>query len=153
MLGKSSALNFEMGRFSQAYCGRTFHFWRSRVAVVRYIVSNVESAVAFYTTVLGFELVNQQGPPFAMVKRDDLTLWLSGPGSSASRPLTDGSRPASGGWNRLVLETDDLEALVGKLTQSGTHFRSEIVSGPGGKQVLLNDPSGNPIELFEPRGR
>jgi len=101
---------------------------------------------------LGFELVERWGPPFAMVKRDNLTLWLSGPGSSASRPLADGSKPVAGGWNRLVLETDNLLLLVEKLTQSGAHFRSEIVSGPGGKQVLVNDPSGNPIELFEPSG-
>jgi len=97
--------------------------------------------------------VEKWGPPFAMVKRGDLILWLSGPGSSASRPLPDGSKPASGGWNRLVLETDDLASLVAKLKQSGAHFRSEIVSGPGGKQVLINDPSGNPIELFESSGQ
>ena len=88
-----------------------------------------------------------------MVQRGDLTLWLSGPGSSASRPLTDGSKPVPGGWNRFVVETDDLVSLVDKLAQSGARFRSEIVSGPGGKQVLINDPSGNPVELFEPSGR
>jgi predicted enzyme related to lactoylglutathione lyase len=88
-----------------------------------------------------------------MVKRGDLTLWLSGPGSSASRPLTDGAKPLPGGWNRLVLETDDLVSLVEKLTQSGAQFRSKIVSGPGGRQVLVNDPSGNPIELFESSGQ
>ncbi len=107
----------------------------------------------FYINILGFELVEKWGPPFAMVKRGDLTLWLSGPGSSAARPLGDGSRPSPGGWNRLVLETEDLAALMEKLTHSGAHFRSEIVSGPGGKQVLVNDPSGNPIELFESTGR
>jgi catechol 2,3-dioxygenase-like lactoylglutathione lyase family enzyme len=123
------------------------------VAVIRYLVRDVDVAVAFYVNMLGFELVEQWGPPFAMVKHGDLTLWLSGSGSSASRPLTDGSKPAPGGWNRLVLETDDLVSLVEKLTQSGAHFRSEIVSGPGGKQVLVNDPSGNPIELFEPSGQ
>jgi catechol 2,3-dioxygenase-like lactoylglutathione lyase family enzyme len=98
---------------------------------------------------LGFELVERWGPPFAMVKRGELTLWLSGPGSSASHPLTDGSKPAPGGWNRLVLETDNIELLVERLMQSGAHFRSEIVSGPGGRQILVNDPSGNPVELFE----
>ena len=123
------------------------------MAVIRYLVRDVDVAVAFYVNVLGFELVEQWGPPFAMVKRGDLTLWLSGPGSSAARPLTDGSKPLPGGWNRLVLETDDLVSLMEKLTQSGAHFRSEIVSGPGGKQVLVNDPSGNPIELFEPSGQ
>jgi catechol 2,3-dioxygenase-like lactoylglutathione lyase family enzyme len=123
------------------------------LAVIRYLVSDVDVAVAFYLDILGFELVERWGPPFAMVKRGDLTLWLSGPGSSASRPLTDGSKPLPGGWNRLVLETDDLVSLVEKLTQSGARFRSEIVSGPGGKQVLVNDPSGNPIELFESSGQ
>ncbi|HEV2042648.1 MAG TPA: VOC family protein [Casimicrobiaceae bacterium] len=123
------------------------------MAVIRYLVNDVDVGVEFYTNILGFELVEKWGPPFAMVKRGDLTLWLSGPGSSASRPLPDGSKPVPGGWNRLVLETDDLASLVAKLTQSGAHFRSEIVSGPGGKQVLVNDPSGNPIELFESTGR
>jgi len=120
------------------------------MAVIRYLVSDVDAAIAFYIDVLGFELVEKWGPPFAMVKRADLTLWLSGPGSSAARELAVGSRPSPGGWNRLVLETEDLVALVQKLTKSGAHFRSEIVSGPGGKQVLVSDPSGNPIELFEP---
>ena len=123
------------------------------MAVIRYLVNDVDVAVAFYLDILGFELVEKWGPPFAMVKRGDLTLWLSGPGSSASRPLTNGSKPLPGGWNRLVLETDDLISLVQKLTQSGAQFRSEIVSGPGGKQVLVDDPSGNPIELFESSGQ
>lgn len=120
------------------------------MASIRYVVDDVDVAVAFYITMLGFVLVEQWGAPFAMVKRDDLTLWLSGPGSSASRPLADGSKPLPGGWNRLVLETENLASLVEKLQRSGAHFRSEIVVGPGGKQVLVNDPSGNPIELFEP---
>lgn len=119
------------------------------MAVIRYLVSDVDAALGFYINILGFDLVEKWGPPFAMVKHGDLTLWLSGPGSSASRPLSDGSRPLPGGWNRLVLETDDLVSLVQKLTQSGARFRSGIVSGPGGKQVLVDDPSGNPIELFE----
>ena len=123
------------------------------MAVIRYLVNDVDVAVAFYLDILGFELVEKWGPPFAMVKRGDLTLWLSGPGSSATRPLTNGSKPLPGGWNRLVLETDDLVSLVEKLRQSGARFRSEIVSGPGGKQVLVNDPSGNPIELFESSGQ
>src|ERR1700739_1556776 len=101
------------------------------MAVIRYLVNDVDIAVEFYTTLLGFELVEKWGPPFAMVKRGDLTLWLSGPGSSASRPLTNGSKPLPGGWNRLVLETDDLVLLVEELTQFGARFRSEIVSGPG----------------------
>ncbi len=123
------------------------------MAVIRYLVSDVDVAVEFYIGILGFELVERWGPPFAMVKRGDLMLWLSGPGSSASRTLADGSKPLPGGWNRLVLETDDLVSLVEKLTQSGAHFRSNIVSGPGGRQVLVNDPSGNPIELFESIGQ
>ena len=120
------------------------------MAVVRYLVADVDAAVAFYTGVLGFELVEQWGPPFAMVRREDLTLWLSGPGSSAGRPLADGSRPAPGGWNRLVVETDDIAAHVARLTNAGAKLRGDVVAGPGGKQALILDPSGNPIELFEP---
>ena len=119
------------------------------MAVIRYLVADVDAAVAFYTSVLDFELSERWGPPFAMVKRGDLTLWLSGPSSSASRALTDGSKPVPGGWNRLVLETDKLDSLIEKLTRCGARFRSEVVSGPGGRQVLVDDPSGNPIELFE----
>jgi len=122
------------------------------MVIVRYLVTDVDIAVAFYTKVLGFELLEQWGPPFAIVRSGDLTLWLSGPGSSASRQLNDGSKPVPGGWNRLVLETDKLQSLVEKLKSAGAHFRGEIVSGPGGKQILVNDPSGNPIELFEASG-
>jgi catechol 2,3-dioxygenase-like lactoylglutathione lyase family enzyme len=120
------------------------------MAVVRYLVVDVDAAVAFYTGVLGFELIEQWGPPFAMVRRDDLTLWLSGPGSSAARPLADGSRPTPGGWNRLVLETDDIASHIARLTKSGATLRNDVLAGPGGKQALILDPSGNPIELFEP---
>jgi len=119
------------------------------MAVIRYIVADVDDAVAFYTKALEFELSERWGPPFAMVKRGDLTLWLSGPGSSASRPLGNGAKPVSGGWNRLVLETDKLDVFVEKLKLSGARFRSNVVSGPGGRQILVDDPSGNPIELFE----
>lgn len=119
------------------------------MAVVRYLVADVDAAVAFYTSVLEFELSERWGPPFAMVTRGDLTLWLSGPGSSASRELADGSKPAAGGWNRVVLETDKLDALIAKLAASGARFRGEVVSGPGGRQILVSDPSGNPVELFE----
>ncbi|HEX4522034.1 MAG TPA: VOC family protein [Casimicrobiaceae bacterium] len=122
------------------------------MAVIRYLVNDVDVALEFYIGTLGFELVEKWGPPFAMVKRGDLALWLSGPGSSASRPLADGSKPMPGGWNRLVLETDDLASLVEKLKRSGAQLRSDIVSGPGGKQVLVTDPSGNPVELFESSG-
>jgi len=123
------------------------------MANVRYLVNDVDVALEFYIDMLGFELVEKWGPPFAMVKRGDLALWLSGPGSSASRPLSNGSKPAPGGWNRLVLETDDLASLVEKLKRSGAQLRSDIVSGPGGKQVLVDDPSGNPVELFESSGK
>ena len=119
------------------------------MAVVRYLVTDVDAAVAFYTNVLEFELLEQWGPPFAMVKCGDLTLWLSGPGSSASRPIGDGSRPVPGGWNRVVLETDKLDLLIERLTRAGVRFRSDVISGPGGRQIVVNDPSGNPIELFE----
>ena len=122
------------------------------MAVIRYLVADIDVAVAFYVDMLGFEVVERWGAPFAMVKRGDLMLWLSGPGSSASRSLEDGSKPVPGGWNRLVLETEDLVSLVAKLTSAGAHCRSGIVSGPGGKQILINDPSGNPVELFEPSG-
>jgi catechol 2,3-dioxygenase-like lactoylglutathione lyase family enzyme len=122
------------------------------VAVIRYLVNDVDVALEFYINILGFELVEKWGPPFAMVKRGDIVLWLSGPGSSASRPLADGSKPTPGGWNRLVLETDDLASLVEKLKGSGAQLRSDIVAGPGGKQILVNDPSGNPVELFESSG-
>jgi catechol 2,3-dioxygenase-like lactoylglutathione lyase family enzyme len=120
------------------------------MAVVRYLVDDVDAAVAFYTGHLGFTLEQQMGPAFALVSRDDLTLWLSGPQSSAARPMPDGSRPEPGGWNRLVLEVDDLEAEVERLQQAGLGFRNEIVMGPGGKQILLEDSAGNPVELFEP---
>ena len=123
------------------------------MAVIRYLVNDVDVALEFYIDMLGFELVEKWGPPFAMVKRGDLALWLSGPGSSASRPLSNGSKPAPGGWNRLVLETDDLASLVEKLKRSGAQLRSDIASGPGGKQVLVDDPSGNPVELFESSGK
>ena len=122
------------------------------MAAIRYMVKNVDAAVAFYTDLLGFELVSQMGPPFAQVKRGDLTLWLAGPGSSAARPMPDGRKPESGGWNRLVIEVDDIESVAARMKESGAAFRNEILSGPGGKQVLVEDPSGNPIELFQAAG-
>ncbi len=120
------------------------------MAVIRYLVHAVEPALAFYTTHLGFTLEQQMGPAFALVVRDDLQLWLSGPQSSAARAMPDGRRPEPGGWNRLVLEVDDLGALVAALRAAGVTFRNEIVTGPGGQQILIEDPSGNPIELFQP---
>ncbi len=119
------------------------------MATIRYLVSDVEEAVAFYTQQLGFSLEQQFGP-FAIVSRVDLQLWLSDPRTSAARPMPDGRNPEPGGWNRLVIQVDDLTSLVEKLRGEGTHFRNEIISGPGGKQILAEDPAGNPIELFQP---
>jgi Glyoxalase/Bleomycin resistance protein/Dioxygenase superfamily len=102
------------------------------------------------TSTLGFTLEQRMGPAFAIVSRGDLTLWLSGPQSSAARPMPDGRQPEAGGWNRLVITVDDLEARVEELKQAGLTFRNEIVTGPGGKQILLEDSAGNPVELFEP---
>lgn len=120
------------------------------MATVRYLVGNVDRSVAFYTSHLGFTLKQQMGPAIAMVVRADLTLWLAGPPSSAARAMPDGRRPASGGWNRFVVEVDDLTARVAQMRAAGLVFRNEIVTGPGGKQILLEDPDGNPVELFEP---
>jgi catechol 2,3-dioxygenase-like lactoylglutathione lyase family enzyme len=118
------------------------------MATVRYLVRSVDESLPFYLA-LGFEIIERWGPPFVILKREDLLLWLSGPSTSASKPLTDGSIPEPGGWNRLVLPVDDLEASMASLRSAGARFRSEPVEGPGGRQVLVEDPSGNPIELFE----
>jgi catechol 2,3-dioxygenase-like lactoylglutathione lyase family enzyme len=118
---------------------------------VRYMVDDVEAAVAFYTTYFGFTLISKTAPAFADVARGDLRLLLSGPSSSAGRPMPDGRRPAPGGWNRIHLIVEDLSAEVDRLRAAGVHFRNDIVTGPGGSQILLDDPSGNPIELFQPR--
>jgi catechol 2,3-dioxygenase-like lactoylglutathione lyase family enzyme len=120
------------------------------MAVVRYLVDDVEAAIAFYTEHIGFTLDQQMRPAFAIVSRGDLSLWLSGPQSSAARPMPDGRRPEPGGWNRFVITIADLETRVAELKQAGLNFRNEIVTGPGGKQILLEDTSGNPVELFEP---
>jgi catechol 2,3-dioxygenase-like lactoylglutathione lyase family enzyme len=121
------------------------------MAVVRYLVGDVDDAIAFYTGQLGFTLEQRMGPAFGIVTLDDLTLWLSGPQSSAARPMPDGRQPEPGGWNRLVLEVDDLESRVAELKGLGLGLRNEIVTGPGGKQIVLEDADGNPIELFEAR--
>lgn len=117
---------------------------------VRYMVNDVEAAVAFYTTHLGFTLLSSAAPAFADVKRGDLRLLLSGPKSSAGRPMPDGRVPAAGGWNRLHFVVEDLVSEVERLRAAGVQFRNEIISGPGGSQIVLDDPSGNPIELFQP---
>lgn len=121
------------------------------MVTVRYLVKSVDDAIAFYTGDLGFELKQQFGPAMAILARGDLTLWLAGPAASASKPMPDGRTPEPGGWNRFVLQVDDLAALVATLRQRGTPFRNEILEGPGGKQILCEDPSGNVVELFEPR--
>ena len=120
------------------------------MASIRYLVKNVNEAVAFYTQRLGFTLRQQFGPNMAILSRGDLTLWLAGPTASAARPMPDGRRPEPGGWNRFVLQVDDLASFVTELRQQGVTFRNDIVDGPGGRQILCEDPSGNVIELFQP---
>ena len=122
------------------------------MAQVRYLVTDVAESIEFYTTCLGFELRQQFGPAMAIVARDDLTLWLAGPAASASKPMPDGRKPEPGGWSRFVLTVDDLTALHAQLQEKGVRFRNEILEGPGGRQVLCEDPSGNVIELFESTG-
>jgi catechol 2,3-dioxygenase-like lactoylglutathione lyase family enzyme len=117
---------------------------------VRYMVDDVEAAVTFYTTHLGFTLRSSAAPAFADVTRANLRLLLAGPGSSAGRPMPDGRKPGPGGWNRIHLITPDITAEVRRLRAAGLAFRNDIVTGPGGRQILLDDPSGNPVELFQP---
>ena len=121
----------------------------TKAAVVRYQVEDVERAIAFYTKQLGFELTQASGPVFATVSRGNLHLLLSGPGASGSRPMPDGQRQEPGGWNRIVLYVEDLDAIIAALGASGTTFLNEVEAGPGGKQILLEDHDGNPIELHE----
>ncbi len=122
------------------------------MASIRYLVHDVPAAITFYTGHLGFALRQQFGPAMAILARDDLTLWLAGPMASAAKPMPDGRQPEAGGWARFVLEVRDLPALVDRLRAAGVAFRNEIVDGPGGRQILAEDPSGNCIELFEARG-
>lgn len=119
---------------------------------VRYLVSDVEQSIAFYAGLLGFEVLTSAAPAFADVKRGNLRLLLSGPLSSAGRAMSDGEVPAPGGWNRIHLIVPDIEAEIDRLAAAGATFRNRIVTGPGGSQVLLVDPSGNFIELFQPAG-
>jgi len=116
----------------------------------RYIVTDVDQAVAFYTSHLGFHVDKNFAPAMAILQREDLQLWVAGPKASASRPMPDGAQPAPGGWNRVVIPFEDLAAAVGKLRDAGVTSRNEIETGPGGSQILCEDPSGNPIELFQP---
>ena len=117
---------------------------------VRYLVDDVEASVDFYTTHFGFTLRTSAAPAFADVVRGNLRLLLSGPKSSAGRPMPDGRTPEPGGWNRIHFVVDDLGAEVERLRAAGLTFRNDVVSGPGGRQILLEDPAGNPIELFQP---
>ncbi len=121
------------------------------MATLRYLVDDVDASIAFYSA-LGFNLVDRWGPPFAIMALGDLTLWVSGPGTSAAKTLPDGSTPRPGGWNRFVIEVPDIDAAMKDLTAKGGRFRSDPISGPGGRQVLCEDPSGNPIELFQAKG-
>lgn len=117
---------------------------------VRYQVTDVARAVSFYTTHLGFTLVHQQLPAFASVSLGDAQILLSGPGASGSRPMPDGHHQQPGGWNRVVLRIADLPAFIEVLKKAGLHFRNHMETGPGGRQIQVEDPDGNPVELFEP---
>ncbi|HEY7106257.1 MAG TPA: VOC family protein [Acidimicrobiia bacterium] len=121
----------------------------TEVVSVRYLVDDVDAAVTFYTKMLDFEVVTNFPPVFADVLRGNLRLLLAGPESSAGQPMADGTKPGPGGWNRIHLIVDDLDAEVRRLNDAGAHFRNEIVEGPAGKQILLLDPSGNVVELFQ----
>ena len=116
----------------------------------RYFVSDVDQSLVFYEK-LGFTLIERWGPPFAIVEKDDLQLWLSGPQTSAAKQMPDGRVPGPGGWNRIVVSQTNLLELYAKLKDEGATFRNEPITGPGGTQVLLEDPDGNPIELFQAR--
>ena len=124
----------------------------SETVNVRYMVDDVDTAIDFYTKYLGFELRTSVAPAFADITRGNLRLLLSGPTSSAGRPMPDGAKPGPGGWNRIHLLVDDIDAEVARLRQAGLNFRNDVVTGPGGSQILLEDPSGNVVELFQPAG-
>ncbi|MEJ6396170.1 VOC family protein [Gymnodinialimonas sp. 2305UL16-5] len=114
------------------------------------MVADVDQAVSFYCEQLGLELIEQYGPAMAIVRSGDLDLWLAGPSASAAKPMPDGTKPEPGGWNRCVLVVDNLNRLVASLRTEGITFRNEVTQGPGGKQILCEDPSGHVLELFEP---
>jgi catechol 2,3-dioxygenase-like lactoylglutathione lyase family enzyme len=117
---------------------------------VRYMVDDVDESIAFYTKLLDFEVLTNFAPAFADVKRGNLRMLLSGPTSSAGRPMPDGAKPGPGGWNRVHFIVDDIDAEVTRLRDAGATFRNDVIEGPGGKQILLQDPSGNVVELFQP---
>lgn len=114
------------------------------------MVHDVDAAIAFYRDRLGFEIQEQFGPNMAVIKRKDLTMWLAGPNASARRPMPDGRKPEPGGWNRIVIQVESIADTVSHLRSHGVPFRSDIITGPGGQQILCEDPSGNCIELFQP---
>jgi glyoxylase I family protein len=120
-----------------------------KAAVIRYQVQDVERSILFYTQRLGFDLTRRSGTVFATVSRGDLFLLLSGPGSSGSRPMPDGRRQEPGGWNRIVLYVDSIDSTMTALKAAGTRFRNEVEAGPGGRQIQVEDPDGNPVELHE----
>ena len=126
------------------------HAFIQGVHGVRYQVRDVARSVAFYTTHLGFTLKHQQLPAFASISLADAQILLSGPQASGSRPMPNGQQQESGGWNRVVLRVNDLPAFIETLKKAGLHFRNDMETGPGGKQIQIEDPDGNPIELFEP---
>ncbi len=117
---------------------------------IRYLVDDVDKAVEFYTSNLDFRLEKQFGPAIAILEQDGVELLVSGPKASASMPMPDGTKPSPGGWNRFQMSVDDIESFVSKLKEKGIQFKNEIIEGPGGKQILCIDPSGNVIELFQP---
>jgi len=117
---------------------------------IRYLVNDVDKAVEFYTSNLDFRLEKQFGPAIAILEQDGVELLVSGPKASASMPMPDGTKPSPGGWNRFQMSVDDIESFVSKLKEKGIQFKNEIIEGPGGKQILCIDPSGNVIELFQP---
>ena len=119
------------------------------MATMRYLVHDVGASVSFFVDGFGFEVVQDYAPAMAIVRRDDLTLWLAGPTASAARPMPDGRTPEPGGWNRVVIEVNDLDERITALGAAGVVFRNEVVEGPGGRQILAEDPSGNVVELFE----
>jgi catechol 2,3-dioxygenase-like lactoylglutathione lyase family enzyme len=120
------------------------------MATVRSLVHEVDASIEFYTKYLGFELIEQMGSAFAIVANGNLNLWLSGHHTSAARPMPDGCTLEAGGWNHVVMAVDDLESLAAAMKSAGVAFRHEIITGPGGKQILAEAPSGNPIEIFQP---
>jgi glyoxylase I family protein len=128
----------------------TPHTFVESVHGIRYLVKDVARSVAFYTNHLGFTLEHQQPPAFASVSLGDVKILLSGPGASGSRPMPDGESQEPGGWNRVVLRVSDLPACISALQSAGLRFRNEMETGPGGRQIQIEDPDGNPIELFEP---